>query len=485
MQHYNNDESLYYLLIVGDIEYIPSFTNTIESDSIAGDFIPSDLYYGYDSNTKELYMYRGRISVKANEAIGSVRKIISYERNPVDDPIFYKKGIHCMYFRGMTGDFCGVIESSENIRDYLIQYVDTTMHIERMYSAASNATPLKYDSYIGSGDSIPTCLRKPQYPWSITRTDVINQINSGCLYVIYSGHGSLGLWQNPPLTSGDVNNLSNSTKVPVIFDGGCQNGRFNNLNSDCIAELFQKNINGGSVGIFAYSGDGFSTYNEFLNIAMFNSIWPEPGLINNFATLQMTSVTATTPLFELSSIMEYGLDYLINRVTHPFFYYKTNNIIHEQFHLFGDPSMMIYTEKPLPIINPSISVNNNTISVQTTDGDARISFYTPGISPVVDSYLGSSVDYTTTADSVIICIDRHNCIPYVVTYHKDAYIQNENINDSRTYVGQNIKVGRNVTTTKPEGDVIINGANVLIKGGNVELHSGTTILNTNVLINPQ
>ena len=157
----------------------------------------------------------------------------------------------------------------------------------------------------------------------------------------------------------------------------------------------------------------------------------------------------------------------------------------ERLHLFGDPSMMIYTNQPIPVTNPSIRVNNNIISVQTTDGDARISFYTPGTTPVVDSYIGSSVDYATTADSVIICIDRHNSIPYVVTYHKNEYIQNETITDTRTYVGKNIIIGRNVTNTKPVGDVIINGADVLIQGGNVVIQNGTTITNSNVVINPQ
>jgi len=33
--------------------------------------------------------------------------------------------------------------------------------------------------------------------------------------------------------------------------------------------------------------------------------------------------------------------------------------------------------------------------------------------------------------------------------------------------------------------VIIDGANMVIRGGNVELHPGTTITNSNVVINPQ
>ena len=125
--------------------------------------------------------------------------------------------------------------------------------------------------------------------------------------------------------------------------------------------------------------------------------------------------------------------------------------------MFGDPSMMIYTEQPVEISNTSFRINNNTIHVETTESDARVSFYTPGTTPIVDSYLGNSVDYTTIKDSVIICIDRHNCIPFVATYHKNEFIQNETITDSRTYVGKTVKVGRNVTTTKPEGAVVING----------------------------
>ena len=87
-------------------------------------------------------------------------------------------------------------------------------------------------------------------------------------------------------------------------------------------------------------------------------------------------------------------------------------------------------------------------------------------------------------NSVTICIDRHNCIPYIATYHRNEYIQNETISDNRTYIGKTIKAGRSVTTTKPVGDVIINGANLVIQGGNVELHPGTTIINSNVEINP-
>jgi len=54
----------------------------------------------------------------------------------------------------------------------------------------------------------------------------------------------------------------------------------------------------------------------------------------------------------------------------------------------------------------------------------------------------------------------------VINYYQDVYIQNEIISTNRYIGGRNIYVGRNVTTTKPIGDVIINNnANVIFDAG--------------------
>ncbi len=85
-----------------------------------------------------------------------------------------------------------------------------------------------------------------------------------------------------------------------------------------------------------------------------------------------------------------------------------------------------------------------------------------------------------------ICIDRHNCIPYIVEVKRSDFIQNETIDDNIIYLNSSVlKIRNNVSTTKPVGDVIINGGNITIKGNTVELHPGTTIMNSNVEINPQ
>ncbi|MDR0207522.1 MAG: hypothetical protein LBI45_09745 [Bacteroidales bacterium] len=54
----------------------------------------------------------------------------------------------------------------------------------------------------------------------------------------------------------------------------------------------------------------------------------------------------------------------------------------------------------------------------------------------------------------------------IITYNQDVYVQNETISTNRYIGGRNIYVGRNVTATKPIGDVIINNsANVIFDSG--------------------
>lgn len=144
--------------------------------------------------------------------------------------------------------------------------------------------------------------------------------------------------------------------------------------------------------------------------------------------------------------------------------------------------MQMYTAKPQNFVKPAISKNGNTINVQTNDGSARIIFYNP-LTENVLSYYGTNAQISTDADSLIICVDRHNYVPYVLQYYKNLYIQNESITGAQNYWGQNIMVGKNVTTSKPQGPAVIQNANVKMKATTVELCPGTTITNSNVEIN--
>ena len=225
-------------------------------------------------------------------------------------------------------------------------------------------------------------------------------------------------------------------------------------------------------------------YSDAMAIGMFDAIWPTLNLRPIFPNISYSNMTPVyTPIYEMGAVLDQGLlrmEETYGRIINN----DSANVIrtYELFHYLGDPTMQMYTAKPQNIVTPTVSKNGNTIYVQTSDGNARIVFYNP-LTENVLSYYGTNAQISTDADSLIICVDRHNCVPYVLQYHKNLFIQNETINSVQNYWGQSIVVGEHVTTTKPEGPVVIQNANVKMKATTVELHPGTTITNSNVEIN--
>lgn len=124
---------------------------------------------------------------------------------------------------------------------------------------------------------------------------------------------------------------------------------------------------------------------------------------------------------------------------------------------------------------PLIYSRGDSIFIFAEDGDCQITFYDK-MTQDVKSYNGNYAAYANPSDSLVVCLDRHNYVPYVWDYTKDVYIQNENImGETRVYKGNVIRIGNSVTATKPSGDVNIQNSQITIKGNRLELHPGTYI----------
>ena len=498
-----------YLLLVGDCYYIPScYMSFQQSEHVTAHF-PSDFQYSCVNSQYDFTpdILTGRIPVSSNlEAKKIFDKIIKYEQSPTQDESFYNTFTCASIFQDYTSPFlqngsfnhCDGFEdsratlTSEEIRNYLLSKNKTGNRIYDLWTLKCNPTGWNNTVYY-DGSLLNNELLSPSI-WMGDSIKIKNAINDGTFLLSYIGHGYYTKWLTPLFEDHNISSLTNVCKYPVILSMSCNTGRFDFI-SDCLAELFLKKANGGAVSVFAPSMDTYFGYTEMLDEYCIDAIWPDPGLNVKWFYDEDSVPTPHLPVYEMGEILNQAFSRmsefsLINTYTnnppdtlgYMSFYQLTRNI----FHLFGDPSMRIYTNTPVKISDPTISFSNNAITVRTTDGDARISFYSKSSPSSVVSYLGDSVDYTLNSDSVIICIDRHNCIPYILELKRCDFIQNETIDDSRFYVNSStLKIGRNVTTTIPEGDVMMNSAKVIIKGGNVELHPGTTIVNSNVEINPQ
>ena len=491
---YNDSNyKLYYLLIVGDESVVPAplttftyYSSTTKKDETVD--CVTDFHYAYldDNSDNTPDIHYGRIPINnISDAEIVFDKIRTYEESPILDTSFYNTALNCAYFQDKptiinsetlppdTYADRRFAQTSEEVAQYVI---DQGKIVNRVYYTENTNTPLCWNkgSY-GLGDSIPNYLRKPGFAWDGNYLDIINHINQGAFYVLHRDHGSSNGWGSPAFKTWHISNLLNQNKLPVVFSMNCLTGRYQESSTvDCFAETFLKKGNGGCVAIYAATGISFSGYNDALVTGMFDAIWPNPGLRSVFPNSSNGGEVSPTPTptYELGQILQIGMV----RMKETWGATRGTGALHTQrlFHLFGDPSMQIYTDCPTSIQTPDISRVGDTIYVEVQDGDARISFYTPSTKHV-DTYYGTNVNYQTDSNEVIVCVSRHNHIPYITNANNLVYIQNETINDNRVYFGNTIKVGKNVTNKKTPGNVIINYGNVNITGNRVELQSGTKV----------
>ena len=96
--------------------------------------------------------------------------------------------------------------------------------------------------------------------------------------------------------------------------------------------------------------ESYSGHNDAMALGMFDAIWP--GLSTNGLMQKYNdALTPLSPTFELGQILDQGL----YRMSETFGAGSAGQIgkkhTYKIFHCFGDPSMMIYTEKPTNFTN--------------------------------------------------------------------------------------------------------------------------------------
>ena len=471
--HYYNDLGpMDYLLIIGDHEYVPAkYYNGYYSDYWYG------CVSGSENGIPEIR--RGRLpATTMEEAFTMVDKIIGYEYNPPTNESFYETGVNCAYFQdeasygdNENGGYDGIetrrfVKTSEEIRDYMIGQGKDVL---RVYDANALSNPMRYNNDIFSfGDSIPAELRRPCFSWNGNYLDIINHINSGAFYVLHRDHGGIDCWADPRIYNSHVSSLTNGNKLPVVFSINCLTGKYNH-STDCFAEAFMKNPNGGCVAIFAPTDETPSGYNDALTEGMFNSIWPNPGLIPVFPNTQNNYTYQSTPIYKLGCILDNGFMKMEET-------YNSFINIKRWFHCFGDPSMQIYTEKPTPFSSASVNRITTGINVLTGEGNAYITFYDCS-NGMMQSYFSASMTFSNplfNLENTVVCISSHNKIPFIDNMNT-LYLQNETIVNNKTISSPRVVIGRDVTPLKAYGPVVIQNGNLNINANTVEFKNDTSV----------
>ena len=314
-----------YVLLVGDAEFVP--TNYVYSAA-------SDLWYAtVDGSDYYPDIFIGRIPVDTpQETDIIVQKILTYEQTPPTSSDFYENFVVAAYFQDDENNGYETrrfVRTSEEIRDYLLS---EGYNGERIYVTESYINPTHYNNgYYGNGEPLPTELLRPTFAWDGDKTDIINAIESGIFILNHRDHGGESGWGDPHFTISDFSSFSNGELLPVVFSINCLTGKFDG--GECFSEEFLRKDDGGAVAVFGASRVSYSGYNDFLCRGFYDAMWPDFDI----------DVGSDKPMYSLGEILNYGKTYMANTWGDPWGYER---LTFELFHVFGDPSMEIWTAFP-------------------------------------------------------------------------------------------------------------------------------------------
>lgn len=381
-----------YVLLVGDVEFIPTNYETAHpyysiggkgarTDPATGlevdTMTATDLYYAaVDGDDYFPDIFLGRISVDTlAQAETVIDKILDYEQDPPADPDFYTDTSLVRLFEDDTDgpwdtngdgvadkfDACpsdgqedcgfGIVKIAEGQLAFL---ENEGYHAARIYNRSGNFVqgPLVYTD----GANLPANLTiAGGFPWNGNTNDIIDAFEDGNFLVTYLGHGNRAGFGLPGFQKADLVGLNNNDLTPVSFALACNMGWFDNEsddfgfdaagtlinninppdnntpnNNECFAEEIMRLNNGGVVATIASSRISWALNNR-LGMGMYDAIWPD-----------YDPEIGKTAVYSMGQINTYSKLYLS-------VYQDTSNkrqLTIEMFNLLGDPEMPIWTEEP-------------------------------------------------------------------------------------------------------------------------------------------
>ncbi len=281
--------------------YVPvRYTNLDERSSFSDPGFISDLYFmdiydgegqfsSWDSNGNGIFaewksfsskdvidfypdVYVGRLACRNNFEVKTVvNKIITYESSPID-PSWYKRMVL------VGGD--GFDDSA-----YGTSWPEEELWCDKFLSYMEDVEPVKL--YASNRDT--------DMDYTPLTENIIREMNTGCGYVIFEGHGNPYCWIthwpgefNEPISDGGISifdfpKIQNGDKLPICcIAGGCHNSLFNislittALDRDnsrhlmtygvptpeCLGWSFVRKRGGGAIANFGYPSSTYTSAGE-------------------------------------------------------------------------------------------------------------------------------------------------------------------------------------------------------------------------------
>ncbi|HEC82660.1 MAG TPA: hypothetical protein ENI53_02105, partial [Thermoplasmatales archaeon] len=383
--NYYNTNGLTFVLLVGDIQQIPSlyYNGYAASD-------PSYTYVVGNDHYPDLFI--GRFSAQTVSQLETqVNRSIEYEKNPQSGANWYHKGVGVASSQGPGDDGEYDYQHVRNIRAKLLNYTYT--YVDEFYDGSQ-----------GGGDA----------GGNPTPTMISNALNDGRSILNYCGHGSASSWGTSGFSNSHINSLVNDNMLPYVINVACNNGQFDDYN-ECFCEAWLRatdSSNGEPTGAIVATGssksmawdppmDAQDEMNDILVESYANNIKHTIGGIHYNGCMHMND--------------NYGSSG----------YAETDTWI-----FFGDPSIEIRTDTPsnmtvvhspvIPIGSLSYSVSvpgiEDALCALSRNGELLAYNYTDANGNAT-LYFDNPIDFVGTVD---LYVTAYNKMPYNATIYVSA-----------------------------------------------------------------
>ena len=407
-----NDPPPTYLLIVGDINLVPSFSGN------TGNHI-SDMYYCEFDGNGDFYpeMYYGRFSGENISQIeAQVSKTLMYEKYTFPNPDFLDD---VLLVAGVDANMAPV-HGNGQINYATDNYFNSTHG-------------LSINSYLyGSGTPITSDM-------SIASNSIISNVSEGVGFANYTAHCGSSGWSDPSFSNADIPFLNNDNQFGVMIGNCCQSNAFDV--SVCFGEALLRENNKGAVGYIGGSNNTYWDEDYWWAVGNTSNITSNPNYISTglgvYDCLMHENGEQEQDWFITQGQFIHSGNLAVTQAGGAEEYYW------EIYHLMGDPSLMPYIGVPNNLIvnhQPIIPLGSSTFTVNTEE-NAYVALSMNGVlldakMADVSGIVNLTFPSITSVGIVDIVITKQFKIPYInsvpVISPSGPYVicPNFNINDA-------------------------------------------------------
>jgi len=381
-----------YVLLVGDVNYIPAASST---PSLTDH--PYTLITGDDFFSEVLI---GRLPAATELELNTmVAKIVGYETDPyMSNTAWFQRSL-MVGANVPVGLMTTPLPTKRWVRERLLEYGFNTVDTVFFPMPAS---------------------------------DISSSINQGVVFVNYrSGDGDPDGWPYPNFRNDDVNALNNGWMLPIVTSITCFTGHFGY--NTCFGEAWLRAGNPlvpkGAVGFFGSASP--STHSRWNNCLDFGIYW----------AFVRENISDLGPALYRGKMEVYASSPGDTSIS------SGSSFYFHSFNLLGDPSLSVWTGVPDTFIvthNTTVPVGTNGQSVQVNNSasqpveGAMVSLFKQNeVKEIQFTDVSGHADFnftTATQDTLFVTVTKHNFRPYqrfCLVNNSPAYVgyYSHNIND--------------------------------------------------------